>query len=143
MTVLMNYKRTVEDFKRCGSKAPTMYGLPYVSDCVGNNVDRYVHAEDAPWHCLIAVNLLLPSPFGNHVLNLFMLFMILCVFFHPFFSTQKTNVVSRLEAAGALRGWKLPLRLHLLPESKLSSTPAMIYLLYSYTRSYIHKILAA
>jgi hypothetical protein len=35
MTVLMNYKRTVEDFKRCGSKAPTVYGLPYVSDCVG------------------------------------------------------------------------------------------------------------
>lgn len=34
MTVLMNYKRTVEDFKRCGSKASTVYGLPYVSDCV-------------------------------------------------------------------------------------------------------------
>jgi hypothetical protein len=40
MTVLMNYKRTVEDFKRCGSKSPTVYGLPYVSDCVGSNVDR-------------------------------------------------------------------------------------------------------
>ena len=38
MTVLMNYKRTVEDFKRCGSKASTVYGLPYVSDCVGQNV---------------------------------------------------------------------------------------------------------
>lgn len=37
----MNYKRTVEDFKRCGSKSPTMYGLPYVSDCVGNGVERY------------------------------------------------------------------------------------------------------
>lgn len=36
----MNYKRTVEDFKRCGSKSPTVYGLPYVSDCVGSNVDR-------------------------------------------------------------------------------------------------------
>jgi hypothetical protein len=35
MSVLMNYKRTVEDFKRCGSKASTVYGLPYVSDCVG------------------------------------------------------------------------------------------------------------
>jgi hypothetical protein len=34
MTVLMNYKRTVEDFKRCGSKASTVYGLPFVSDCV-------------------------------------------------------------------------------------------------------------
>lgn len=40
MTVLMNYKRTVEDFKRCGSKSSTVYGLPYVSDCVGSNVDR-------------------------------------------------------------------------------------------------------
>lgn len=35
MTVLMNYKRTVEDFRKCGSKAGTVYGLPYVSDCVG------------------------------------------------------------------------------------------------------------
>jgi hypothetical protein len=39
MSVLMNYKRTVEDFKRCGSKASTVYGLPYVSDCVGS-VDK-------------------------------------------------------------------------------------------------------
>jgi hypothetical protein len=37
MTVLMNYKRSVEDFKRCGSKASTVYGLPYVSDCVGSS----------------------------------------------------------------------------------------------------------
>ena len=36
MTVLMNYKRTVEDFTHCGSKASTVYGLPYVSDCVGS-----------------------------------------------------------------------------------------------------------
>lgn len=42
MTVLMNYKRTVEDFKRCGSKASTVYGLPYVSDCVGTYGDRLV-----------------------------------------------------------------------------------------------------
>lgn len=35
--MLMNYKRTVEDFKKCGSKAGTVYGLPYVSDCVGNS----------------------------------------------------------------------------------------------------------
>jgi hypothetical protein len=33
----MNYKRTVEDFKKCGSKASTVYGLPFVSDCVGNS----------------------------------------------------------------------------------------------------------
>lgn len=42
MTVLMNYKRTVEDFQRCGSKSSTVYGLPYVSDCVGTNTDRYI-----------------------------------------------------------------------------------------------------
>ena len=35
MAVLMNYKRTIEDFKKCGKKAGTVYGLPYVSDCVG------------------------------------------------------------------------------------------------------------
>lgn len=35
MAVLMNYKRTIEDFQRCGRKASTVYGLPYVSDCVG------------------------------------------------------------------------------------------------------------
>ncbi len=32
----MNYKRTVEDFKRCGPKAGTVYNLPFISDCVGN-----------------------------------------------------------------------------------------------------------
>ena len=37
MTVLMNYKRTVEDFHKCGSKGKTVYGLPYVSDCVGSS----------------------------------------------------------------------------------------------------------
>jgi hypothetical protein len=26
MSVLMNYKRTVEDFHKCGSKASTVYG---------------------------------------------------------------------------------------------------------------------
>ncbi len=30
----MNYKRTVQDLGRCGSKAATVYGLPYVSDCI-------------------------------------------------------------------------------------------------------------
>lgn len=37
MSVLMNYKRTVEDFKRCGSKAPTVYGIGFISDCVGTS----------------------------------------------------------------------------------------------------------
>jgi hypothetical protein len=35
MAVLVNYKRTVEDFRRCESSAKTDYGLHYVSDCVG------------------------------------------------------------------------------------------------------------
>ena len=37
MSVLMNYKRTVEDFKRCGAKASTVYGIAFVSDCVGSS----------------------------------------------------------------------------------------------------------
>ena len=35
ISVLMNYKRTVEDFKRCGKKSNTVYGLAFISDCVG------------------------------------------------------------------------------------------------------------
>ena len=35
MAVLVNYKRTVEDFRRCAQSAKTEYGLSYVSDCVG------------------------------------------------------------------------------------------------------------
>jgi len=35
MEVLFNYKRTVEDFRRCGSKAGNPYNFPFVSDCVG------------------------------------------------------------------------------------------------------------
>jgi len=46
MTVLMNYKRTVEDFQRCSHSSNTVYGLPYVSDCVGNNVDRLLKCPD-------------------------------------------------------------------------------------------------
>jgi hypothetical protein len=36
ISVLMNYKRTVEDFRRCGGKAPTVYGLAFISDCVAS-----------------------------------------------------------------------------------------------------------
>jgi hypothetical protein len=46
MTVLMNYKRTVEDFKKCGSKAGTVYGLPYVSDCVGFSGEKSLSCSD-------------------------------------------------------------------------------------------------
>ena len=41
MAVLMNYKRTVEDFRRCEEKAQTLYNLPFVSDCVGQRSFRY------------------------------------------------------------------------------------------------------
>ena len=40
MTVLMNYKRTVADFEKCGGKAATVYSLPFVSDCVGRGSGR-------------------------------------------------------------------------------------------------------
>lgn len=46
MTVLMNYKRTVEDFKRCSQKAPTVYGLSIVSDCVGG--ESWMHPTTCP-----------------------------------------------------------------------------------------------
>ena len=54
MTVLMNYKRTVEDFKKCGSQSHTIYGLPYVSDCVGD--------KNAKFSC---PDLKLPVPCGD------------------------------------------------------------------------------
>ena len=37
MEVLFNYKRTLEDLKRCGPKAKVLYGFPFVSDCVGSS----------------------------------------------------------------------------------------------------------
>jgi hypothetical protein len=37
MEVLFNYKRTVEDFKKCGGKAGNPYNFPFVSDCVGSS----------------------------------------------------------------------------------------------------------
>ncbi|CAM9959911.1 unnamed protein product, partial [Ectocarpus fasciculatus] len=52
MSVLMNYKRTVEDFKRCGAKASTVYGIAFISDCVGNTkglkCDELSHAVPCP-----------------------------------------------------------------------------------------------
>jgi len=35
LSVLMNYKRTVNDFDKCGAKAKTGYGFSWVSECVG------------------------------------------------------------------------------------------------------------
>ena len=34
MSVLMNYKRTVEDFGKCGQKTGNPYNFPFISDCV-------------------------------------------------------------------------------------------------------------
>ena len=34
MEVLFNYKRTLEDFKRCGPKGGNPYNFPFVSECV-------------------------------------------------------------------------------------------------------------
>jgi hypothetical protein len=41
LSVLMNYKRTVQDFNRCSAqKARTPYGFSFVSDCVDNSQFR-------------------------------------------------------------------------------------------------------
>eukprot|EP01039_Chlorochromonas_danica_P011271 gene11271-12570_t len=37
MSVLMNYKRTVQDFMKCGRSSSTVYGLPFIADCVSQN----------------------------------------------------------------------------------------------------------
>lgn len=37
MEVLFNYKRTVEDFKRCNGKSGNPYNFPFVSDCVASS----------------------------------------------------------------------------------------------------------
>ena len=44
LSFFLSYKRTVADFRRCGKQAPTVYGVPYVSDCVGSN-ERFHNAE--------------------------------------------------------------------------------------------------
>jgi hypothetical protein len=40
MSVLMNYKRTVEDFGECGTKAGNPYNFPFLSDCVRVGYDK-------------------------------------------------------------------------------------------------------
>lgn len=78
ISVLMNYKRTVEDFKKCGGKAPTVYGLAFISDCVQsstsvtcNNLKFPVPCGDGKCHsdyisCLrVSHPLLLLSSFTN------------------------------------------------------------------------------
>jgi hypothetical protein len=57
ISVLMNYKRTVEDFKRCGKKANTVYGLAFISDCVGE--------QQYGTKSVSCPNLKLPVPCGD------------------------------------------------------------------------------
>ncbi len=57
LSILMNYKRTVEDFKRCGPKAGTVYNLPFISDCVGGKDAKGMHVE--------CPDLALPVPCGD------------------------------------------------------------------------------
>ena len=38
LSVLFNYKRTVEDFKRCGPSSHNSYGFPHINSCVGGKV---------------------------------------------------------------------------------------------------------
>lgn len=46
MSVLMNYKRTVEDFKKCTSKAATVYNIAFISDCIGSEAGRKLTCPD-------------------------------------------------------------------------------------------------
>ena len=38
LSVLFNYKRTVEDFKRCGPSSHNSYGFPHINSCVGGKI---------------------------------------------------------------------------------------------------------
>jgi hypothetical protein len=38
LSVLFNYKRTVEDFKRCGPSSHNDYGFPHINSCVGGKI---------------------------------------------------------------------------------------------------------
>ena len=46
MSVLMNYKRTVEDFKKCSYKAGTVYNIAFISDCIGSELGRKITCPD-------------------------------------------------------------------------------------------------
>ena len=51
LSVLMNYKRTVEDFNKCGGKANTPYGFGLVSDCVGSTFKGPCDEPERPVPC--------------------------------------------------------------------------------------------
>ena len=48
LSVLFNYKRTVEDFRKCGPSGHNPYGFSHVSNCVGNTEDFKRNGGD---HC--------------------------------------------------------------------------------------------
>jgi len=47
----MNYKRTVQDFDRCGGKAKTPYGFGFISDCVGSDYNGSCEDPALPVPC--------------------------------------------------------------------------------------------
>lgn len=51
LSVLFNYKRTVEDFQKCGQKAKTGYGFGLVSDCVAGAWQGPCTESDKPIAC--------------------------------------------------------------------------------------------
>jgi len=53
MSALMNYIRTVKDFKHCGGKARggNAYGIPYISDCVLSEFHGPCTAPNKPVPC--------------------------------------------------------------------------------------------
>jgi len=51
LSVLMNYKRTVNDFDKCGGKASTPYGFGLISDCVGSEYKGPCEDPEKPVPC--------------------------------------------------------------------------------------------
>ena len=43
LSVLFNYKRTVEDFRKCGPSGHNPYGFSHISSCVGNTAGFFQH----------------------------------------------------------------------------------------------------
>jgi|TARA_B110000208_G_scaffold174348_1_gene218958 hypothetical protein len=52
LSVLMNYKRTVQDFSKCGRKGKNgPYNFPYMSDCIGSDFSGPCPEPAAPVPC--------------------------------------------------------------------------------------------
>jgi hypothetical protein len=46
LSVLFNYKRTVEDFHKCGPSGHNPYGFSHISSCVGITAGFFAHGGD-------------------------------------------------------------------------------------------------